>query len=186
MTMASSARVYGVVERVSRAQSRLPCELLRLFVLPDAPYPNNARFPVLLYHKAHSSCDLEVYRHPFPSLYGGNGDGERMGRSEGFVETPMEHSTYTRFRPLTPESSSSSSLVAFLKFIFFSINILLLIIYCCRDGAALLEANGWLKPWGGQVFDYHHYHTLAWEALLCVYVRFIMISYDSIAFICLF
>jgi uncharacterized protein YjlB len=36
------------------------------------------------------------------------------------------------------------------------------------DGAALLRANGWTDPWAWGVFDFHHYHTTAWEALLCV------------------
>ncbi len=36
------------------------------------------------------------------------------------------------------------------------------------DGAALLERNGWTRPWAWGVFEYHHYHTTAWEALLCI------------------
>ena len=36
------------------------------------------------------------------------------------------------------------------------------------DGAALLTANGWSRPWAWGVFTYHHYHSTAWEALLCV------------------
>ena len=36
------------------------------------------------------------------------------------------------------------------------------------DGAKLLTANGWSRPWAWGVFSYHHYHSSAWEALLCV------------------
>ena len=36
------------------------------------------------------------------------------------------------------------------------------------DGAELLMANGWSRPWAWGVFSYHHYHSTAWEALLCV------------------
>ena len=32
----------------------------------------------------------------------------------------------------------------------------------------LLVANGWTDPWAWGVFSYHHYHSRAWEALLCV------------------
>ena len=35
-------------------------------------------------------------------------------------------------------------------------------------GAALLTENGWTSPWAWGVFSYHHYHSTAWEALLCV------------------
>lgn len=37
------------------------------------------------------------------------------------------------------------------------------------DGAALMAARrtGYTPPWRGVVFDYHHYHSTAWEALLC-------------------
>ena len=35
-------------------------------------------------------------------------------------------------------------------------------------GAALLTQNGWTSPWAWGVFSYHHYHSTAWEALLCV------------------
>mmetsp|Transcript_8370 Transcript_8370/g.14066 ORF Transcript_8370/g.14066 Transcript_8370/m.14066 type:complete len:212 (+) Transcript_8370:67-702(+) len=36
------------------------------------------------------------------------------------------------------------------------------------DGSALLMRNGWSQPWAWGVFTYHHYHSNAWEALLCV------------------
>ena len=38
------------------------------------------------------------------------------------------------------------------------------------DGAALVAARrtGFTPPWRGVVFGYHHYHSTAWEALLCV------------------
>ena len=36
------------------------------------------------------------------------------------------------------------------------------------DGAELLVRNGWTRPWAWGVFTYHHYHSTAWEALLCV------------------
>lgn len=35
-------------------------------------------------------------------------------------------------------------------------------------GAALLTENGWTSPWAWGVFSYHHYHSSAWEALLCI------------------
>ena len=28
--------------------------------------------------------------------------------------------------------------------------------------------DGWTRPWAWGVFTYHHYHSTAWEALLCV------------------
>eukprot|EP01006_Ploeotia_vitrea_P044274 TRINITY_DN66822_c1_g2_i2.p1 TRINITY_DN66822_c1_g2~~TRINITY_DN66822_c1_g2_i2.p1 ORF type:complete len:189 (-),score=6.74 TRINITY_DN66822_c1_g2_i2:100-666(-) len=31
-----------------------------------------------------------------------------------------------------------------------------------------LEHKGWTSPWEGEVYPYHHYHTIAWEALLIV------------------
>eukprot|EP00929_Paragymnodinium_shiwhaense_P085142 TRINITY_DN45594_c0_g1_i1.p1 TRINITY_DN45594_c0_g1~~TRINITY_DN45594_c0_g1_i1.p1 ORF type:complete len:197 (+),score=39.46 TRINITY_DN45594_c0_g1_i1:194-784(+) len=37
-----------------------------------------------------------------------------------------------------------------------------------RDGEAALLKNGWTSPWAWGVFDFHHYHSTAWEALLCV------------------
>ena len=50
-----------------------------------------------------------------------------------------------------------------------------LIVYCGAydserdgDGRVLLQANGWTSPWAWGVFDFHHYHSTAWEALLCV------------------
>eukprot|EP00445_Apocalathium_hangoei_P014180 CAMPEP_0203888886 /NCGR_PEP_ID=MMETSP0359-20131031/32498_1 /ASSEMBLY_ACC=CAM_ASM_000338 /TAXON_ID=268821 /ORGANISM="Scrippsiella Hangoei, Strain SHTV-5" /LENGTH=205 /DNA_ID=CAMNT_0050810181 /DNA_START=204 /DNA_END=821 /DNA_ORIENTATION=- len=36
------------------------------------------------------------------------------------------------------------------------------------DGEALLLQNGWSRPWAWGVFEFHHYHSTAWEALLCV------------------
>ena len=35
-------------------------------------------------------------------------------------------------------------------------------------GAELLVKNGYTSPWAWGVFSYHHYHSNAWEALLCV------------------
>ena len=35
-------------------------------------------------------------------------------------------------------------------------------------GSELLTTNGWTSPWAWGVFTYHHYHSTAWEALLCV------------------
>jgi uncharacterized protein YjlB len=37
-----------------------------------------------------------------------------------------------------------------------------------RRGERLLVENGWTSPWAWGVFNYHHYHSTAWEALLCV------------------
>jgi uncharacterized protein YjlB len=37
-----------------------------------------------------------------------------------------------------------------------------------EGGAELLVRNGWTSPWAWGVFTYHHYHSTAWEALLCV------------------
>lgn len=36
------------------------------------------------------------------------------------------------------------------------------------EGEQLLVANGWTAPWAWGVFSYHHYHSKAWEALVCV------------------
>ena len=36
-----------------------------------------------------------------------------------------------------------------------------------RDGASVMVRNGWTSPWAWGVFPYHHYHSNAWEALLC-------------------
>lgn len=36
------------------------------------------------------------------------------------------------------------------------------------DGASLFIKNGWTNPWTWQIFSYHHYHTITWEALLCI------------------
>lgn len=37
-----------------------------------------------------------------------------------------------------------------------------------RQGEEALVSNGWTRPWAWGVFTYHHYHSTAWEALLCV------------------
>eukprot|EP00449_Zooxanthella_nutricula_P018257 CAMPEP_0198541840 /NCGR_PEP_ID=MMETSP1462-20131121/55285_1 /TAXON_ID=1333877 /ORGANISM="Brandtodinium nutriculum, Strain RCC3387" /LENGTH=114 /DNA_ID=CAMNT_0044272027 /DNA_START=47 /DNA_END=388 /DNA_ORIENTATION=+ len=37
-----------------------------------------------------------------------------------------------------------------------------------QEGEAAMIANGWTRPWAWGVFPFHHYHSNAWEALLCV------------------
>ena len=37
-----------------------------------------------------------------------------------------------------------------------------------RTGRDALLRHGWSEPWKWGIFPYHHYHTAAWEALLCV------------------
>ena len=37
-----------------------------------------------------------------------------------------------------------------------------------RTGRDALLRHGWSEPWKWGIFTYHHYHTVAWEALLCV------------------
>lgn len=34
--------------------------------------------------------------------------------------------------------------------------------------STLLSENGWTDPWAWGVFTYHHYHSTAWEALICI------------------
>jgi hypothetical protein len=34
----------------------------------------------------------------------------------------------------------------------------------------VVSKNDWLEPWAGVVYDYHHYHTTAWECLCCIQV----------------
>uniref|UniRef100_A0A7S2BYP1 Cupin type-2 domain-containing protein n=1 Tax=Florenciella parvula TaxID=236787 RepID=A0A7S2BYP1_9STRA len=38
----------------------------------------------------------------------------------------------------------------------------------CDRMVSLMVSNGWTRPWAWGVFSYHHYHSTAWEALLCV------------------
>merc|ERR1712072_218341 len=37
-----------------------------------------------------------------------------------------------------------------------------------NQGEEALVSNGWTRPWAWGVYDFHHYHSTAWEALLCV------------------
>ena len=50
---------FGVVESLSPSQTGMHCKLLRLFMDSDGFYPNNARFPVLVYKNAHRTSDPE-------------------------------------------------------------------------------------------------------------------------------
>merc|ERR1712232_478484 len=40
--------------------------------------------------------------------------------------------------------------------------------YGRQRGAQTLVKNGWTRPWAWGGFPYHHYHSTAWEALMCV------------------
>jgi uncharacterized protein YjlB len=31
----------------------------------------------------------------------------------------------------------------------------------------IVKGNDWTEPWVWGIFSYHHYHTKAWELLLC-------------------
>ena len=35
-------------------------------------------------------------------------------------------------------------------------------------GEHLITEGGWMSPWVWGIFPYHHYHSTAWELLLCV------------------
>ena len=37
-----------------------------------------------------------------------------------------------------------------------------------EEASSLLSLNGWTLPWAWGVFKYHHYHSTAWEVLLCI------------------
>ena len=36
------------------------------------------------------------------------------------------------------------------------------------EGASILKTAGWTSPWVWGIFPYHHYHSNAWEILVCV------------------
>jgi len=36
------------------------------------------------------------------------------------------------------------------------------------DDANLLTKNGWQYPWTWGIYPFHHYHSVSWEALLCI------------------
>lgn len=36
------------------------------------------------------------------------------------------------------------------------------------NGVDLFIRNGWTQPWAWGIFEFHHYHSTAWEALLCI------------------
>lgn len=37
-----------------------------------------------------------------------------------------------------------------------------------QQGRKLLVERGWTSPWVWGVFTYHHYHSNAWEVLICI------------------
>lgn len=37
-----------------------------------------------------------------------------------------------------------------------------------KEAENLIVAGGWTRPWAWGIFPYHHYHSTAWELLLCV------------------
>lgn len=37
-----------------------------------------------------------------------------------------------------------------------------------RDAEQLIVQNGWTAPWAWGIFSFHHYHSTAWELLVCV------------------
>lgn len=37
-----------------------------------------------------------------------------------------------------------------------------------REGSRILTKAGWTSPWVWGIFPYHHYHSTAWESLVCV------------------
>lgn len=86
-------RIFGEVEKLLGL--RVQFEIFRLFMKDDGKYPNNPRYPLLLYKKAWLK-------------------GEREGRR------------------------------------------------------AIERSNTWTSPWAWGVFPYHHYHSKAWELLVCV------------------
>lgn len=85
-------RAWGKLERIK--QTVAPFDIFRLFMSDDGTFPNNNRFPLLLYKAAFSGTQIE--------------------------------------------------------------------------GQTLITQNGWTQPWAWGVFSYHHYHSRAWELLLCV------------------
>jgi uncharacterized protein YjlB len=87
-------RIFGKVEKIPHLL-QVQFDVFRLFMNDDGTFPNNPRYPLLLYKNAWSGSERE---------------GKR----------------------------------------------------------AIARDNQWTSPWAWGVFPYHHYHSKAWELLVCV------------------
>jgi uncharacterized protein YjlB len=89
----AAQRAWGTIEK--QQTSPAPFDIFRLFMDDDGTFPNNPRYPLLLYKAAFS---------------GSQADGQHV----------------------------------------------------------ITKGREWTSPWAWGVFPYHHYHSRAWELLLCV------------------
>lgn len=97
-TMTSSAkavnRVWGNVQKL-KVSTNMTLDIFRLYMDDDGQFPNNPRYPLLLFKAAFQGTQAEGYD-------------------------------------------------------------------------VITSGNKWTNPWAWGIFTYHHYHSVAWELLLCV------------------
>jgi uncharacterized protein YjlB len=92
----AARRAWGEIENVQNHLA--PFDIFRLYMDDDGTFPNNSRYPLLLYKAAFTGSEREASR-------------------------------------------------------------------------AIVDGKKWTSPWAWGIYTFHHYHSTAWELLLCVQGR---------------